>query len=119
VSVTLQASAAADIDSMEIPDLFTARISRCFPLSKQILDRFLHQVSANISEDSEGASSVDISRELRGRSFKLIQLLLKNPLQELLSTEAPNLRSTIREKHVFAFTSFQMTGILLPNQKYI
>lgn len=76
---------------MEVPDLFAARITRSLTLTNQILDGFLQQISATVSDESPGSSSVDLTRELRGRSFKLVHLLLKNPLQELLSTEAPNL----------------------------
>lgn len=79
---------------MEALDPFQARIERSLSLTAPILSNFLRQMQASLGGDTESTLSIDLTRELRGRHFKLIQLLLKNPLQELLSSEVPRLVGT-------------------------
>lgn len=64
-------------------------------LSAKVVGKFLENLRASAADD-EPLPLLELSRELRGKSFKVAHLLLQNPLLELLSSGPPDITGTSR-----------------------
>jgi hypothetical protein len=71
-------------------------------LSAHVVGKFLENLNSSSNSSAAPLPTLDLAREFRGKSFRVVHLLLQNPILELLSAGPPNVPGTAcNHKHRF------------------
>jgi len=68
--------------------------SKATLITTGMLQNFISRIATEQDESLTNVK-IELNRELRGKTFHLVQLILQQPLQEMISTGAPSLLSTL------------------------
>jgi hypothetical protein len=81
------------VNQHEVP---MTQLQKAVPLTQDVVVNFLYRCQESLPDETISQllkqNAIDLNREFRTKTFKVVHLLLQKPLREMFSTAVPDLQ---------------------------